>query len=83
MVMVLDANVAVTPFGKPAAVPIPVAPVVVWVISVKAILLHTTGAEDAAPAVLLNTVIAMAADVALQPLLLVATTVYVPLAVAI
>ena len=29
MVMIFDAHVAVTPIGKPVAVPIPVAPVVV------------------------------------------------------
>jgi hypothetical protein len=39
--MVFDAQVAVTPAGKPVAVPIPVAPVVVWVtFGVKAVLIH-------------------------------------------
>ena len=32
MVMVLEAKAAVTPAGRPAGVPMPVAPVVVWVI---------------------------------------------------
>ena len=41
IVIVFDAQVAVTPVGKPVAVPIPVAPVVVWVIfGVKAILMQ-------------------------------------------
>ena len=52
MVMVFDANAAVTPDGKPVAVPIPVAPVVAWVILVNAVLIHNVGDEDAAAAVL-------------------------------
>ena len=41
MVIVFPAQVAVTPVGKTVAVPIPVAPVVVWVIfGVKAVLIH-------------------------------------------
>ena len=41
IVMVFPAQVAFTPVGKPVAVPIPVAPVVVWVIfGVKAALIH-------------------------------------------
>jgi hypothetical protein len=41
MVMVFDAQEAITPVGKPVAVPIPVAPVVVWVISGdKGVLIH-------------------------------------------
>jgi len=52
MVMVLDDQEAVTPFGKPVAVPIPVAPVVVCVILVKTVLIHKVGVEDAADAVL-------------------------------
>ena len=41
IVIVLLAKAAVTPAGKPVAVPIPVAPVVVWVIvGLKAILIH-------------------------------------------
>ena len=51
MVMVLLAQAAVTPAGKPVAVPIPVAPVVVWVILVNAELTHKVGVLDAAPAV--------------------------------
>jgi len=52
MVMVFEANAAVTPEGKPLAVPMPVAPVVVWVIGVKAVLIHKVGVLDAALTVL-------------------------------
>ena len=52
MVMVFDAKAAVTPAGNPVAVPIPVAPVVVCVIFVNAVLIHKVGALDATPAVL-------------------------------
>ena len=52
MVIVLDAHAAVTPAGNPVAVPIPVAPVVVWVIAVKAVFILTLGLELAAPTVL-------------------------------
>ena len=51
MVMVLDAHEAVTPAGRPVAVPIPVAPVVVRVILVKAVLIQSVGLLDAVPAV--------------------------------
>ena len=50
--IVLEAQAAVTPAGNPVADPIPVAPVVVWVISVKAVLIHKVGFELAAEAVL-------------------------------
>jgi hypothetical protein len=50
MVIVLDAQTAVVPIGKPVAVPIPVARVVEWVIGVKAVLIHKVGVVDAAPA---------------------------------
>ncbi len=45
-------HVAVTPAGKPVAVPMPVAPVVVCVMFVNAVLIHNVGDELAAPAVL-------------------------------
>jgi len=51
MVMVFDAKAAVTPAGKPVAVPIPVAPVVVCVMLVKAVFIQIVGVEDAIPAV--------------------------------
>ena len=43
MVRVLDAHTAVTPAGRPVGVPIPVAPVVVLVMFVKAVLIHSVG----------------------------------------
>jgi L-lactate permease len=52
IVMVLAAQAAVTPAGRPVAVPIPVAPVVVCVIAVRAVLVQMVGMEEAAPAVL-------------------------------
>ena len=52
IVMVLDAQTAVTPAGRPMAVPMPVAPVVVCVMLVSAVLMHRLGVEDAAPTVL-------------------------------
>ena len=51
IVMVFDAQLAVTPDGKPVAVPIPVAPVVVCVIFVMAVLIQTVGVDDATLAV--------------------------------
>ena len=52
MVIVLEAKAAVTPVGNPVAAPIPVAPVVAWVILVKAVLMQSVGALEAAPTVL-------------------------------
>ena len=52
IVIVFDAQAAVTPDGNPVAVPIPVAPVVVCVIGVSAVLIHSVGVEEAAPTVL-------------------------------
>ena len=57
MVMVFDAKAAVTPDGNPVAVPIPVAPVVAWVMFVNAVLIHKVGDEEAAPAVLFGVTI--------------------------
>ena len=54
MVRVLLAKVAATPAGKPVAAPMPVAPVVVWLMLVKAVLIHKFGIEDAVPAVLVG-----------------------------
>ena len=53
MVIVLDAQCADTPAGNPFApetpsLVIPVAPVVVWVISIRAVLMHNVGVDDAA-----------------------------------
>ena len=52
IVIVLLVQAAVTPAGKPVAVPIPEAPVVVCVIAVKAVLIHKVGVLDAALTVL-------------------------------
>ena len=52
IVIVLLAHAAVTPVGKPVAAPIPVAPVVVCVIAVSAVLIHNVGVLDAVLAVL-------------------------------
>ena len=47
-----DDQDALTPDGNPVGEPIPVAPVVAWVISVNAVLIHNVGVLDATPAVL-------------------------------
>ena len=52
IVMVLAAQAAVTPAGSPVAMPIPVAPVVVCVTLVSALLMQSVGVEEAAPTVL-------------------------------
>ena len=68
IVIVLVAHVAVTPVGKPVAVPIPVAPVVVCVIAVSAVLIHNVGVLDAAVTVLAGvTVIVPVAFMVPQP----------------
>jgi hypothetical protein len=68
IVMVLDAQAAVTPAGKPVATPIPVAPVVVCVIAVIAVLIHNVGVDDAALTVLFGaTVIVPVAFTLPQP----------------
>ena len=64
----LEAQVAVTPAGKSVGVPIPVAPVVVLVISVKGVFIHNEGLALAVPAVLLaETVIVPVALTVPQP----------------
>ena len=52
MVMVLLAQEAVTPAGKPVAVPMPVAPAVVCVMGESAVLIHSVGVAEAALAVI-------------------------------
>jgi hypothetical protein len=67
-VIVFDAHDAVTPDGKPVAVPMPVAPVVVCVIAVNGVLIHNVGLDDAAPTVLFGvTVIVPVAFTLPQP----------------
>ena len=69
----MPAHVAETPPGKPLApatpsLLMPVAPVVVWVIAVNAVLIHNVGVDDGAPAVLAGvTVIVPVALTAPQP----------------
>ena len=52
MVIVFAAQLAVMPAGRPVATPIPVAPVVAWVMFVNAVLIHKVSVELAAPTVL-------------------------------
>jgi hypothetical protein len=67
-VITLAAHAEVTPAGSPTAAPIPVAPVVVWVIFVRTVLIHNVGVEDPAEAVLaIMTVIVPVAFTAEQP----------------
>ena len=51
-VRVLAFQAAVTPAGSPVGVPMPVAPVVVRVMGISAVLIHRVGVEEAVPAVL-------------------------------
>ena len=68
IVIVFAAHAAVTPAGKPVAAPIPVAPVVVWVMAVKAVLIHSIGVLEAALTVLFGvTVIVPVAFTVPQP----------------
>jgi len=52
MRIVSELNVALTPAGKPVGVPMPVAPVVVCVMVVRALLIQMVGVLDAALVVL-------------------------------
>ncbi len=74
MVMVSEAQAAVTPAGRPVAAPMPVAPVVVCVTAVRAVLRHTVGLEEAAPTVFTGFTDSVAVAVAVQPLLSVIVT---------
>jgi hypothetical protein len=68
MEIVLAAHAAVTPAGKPVAAPIPMAPVVVCVMAVSAVLMQTVGVDEGADAVLSGvTVIVPVAFTAPQP----------------
>ena len=68
IVIVFEANVAVTPVGKPVAAPMPVAPDVLCVILVSAVLMHKVGELDAPLTVLFGvTVIVPVAFTAPQP----------------
>ena len=64
----MAAQAALTPAGRPVAAPMPVAPVVVWVMSVNVVLMHNVGVEEAAPTVLpADTVIVPVAFTVPQP----------------
>ena len=68
IVIVFEAQVAVTPVGKPVAVPMPVANVVVWVIfGDNAVLIHKVGEYDATPGELIDMVIVPVALTFPQP----------------
>jgi hypothetical protein len=68
MRIVSELNVALTPVGKPVGVPMPVAPVVVCVMVVRALLIQMVGVLDAALVVLSGvTVIVPVADTVPQP----------------
>ena len=80
MVIVLLAHEAVTPAGKPVTVPIPVAPVVVWVILVRSVLIHTVEVVgEAAVAVIIGVTVTANVRAALAPQLFVAITLIFPL----
>ena len=68
MVIVLDDQAAVTPAGRPIAAPMPVAPVVVWVMLVKTILIQSVGEDEAADTILSAvTIIVPVAEIVPQP----------------
>ncbi len=50
IVITFEAHAAETPAGRPVATPIPLAPLVVLVMLVKAVLIQSVGVEDAVPA---------------------------------
>ena len=54
MVIVSEVQLAVIPKGKPAAGPMPVAPVVLWVMSVNNVPSHKVGVEEAGLKVLIE-----------------------------
>ena len=68
MRIVSELNVALTPAGKPVGVPMPVAPVVVCVMVVRALLIQMVGVDEATLVVLSGvTVIVPVADTVPQP----------------
>ena len=75
MVIVFADHAAVTPAGRPVEVPIPVAPVVVWVILGKAVLIHKVGVLEAVPAVLERVTVKVAVAIPAQPLVSITVTV--------
>ena len=74
MVIVFADHAAVTPAGNPDATPIPVPPVVVWVMFVSAVLIHSVGVEEGAVAVLFGITVTEILDVLLtHPVVLIRT----------
>jgi hypothetical protein len=68
MRIVSELNIALTPVGNPVATPMPVAPVVICVMVVIALLMQIVGVDDAALVVLSGvTVIVPIADTVPQP----------------
>ena len=67
ILIVSEAQVAVTPPGRPVAAPMPVAPVVLMVMVVRAALIQTVGLEEAVAAVFLFTVMVPVAFTVSQP----------------
>ena len=67
ILIVSAAHVAVIPAGRFVAVPIPVATVVVCVITMSGVLIHRVGVEEAADAVVSTTVIVPVALMLPQP----------------
>ena len=68
MVITLAAHAALTPAGNPVGAPIPVAPVVLWVMLVIKVPTQSVGDDDAAPAVMFGlTVIVPVAFAVPQP----------------
>ena len=63
----MAAQAALTPAGKPVAAPMPVAPVVEWVMLVSTVLTQSVGVEEAALDVLTSTVIVPVALTVPQP----------------
>jgi hypothetical protein len=65
--MISEAQIAVTPAGRPVGVPIPVAPVVICVISDRYVWMHSVGVAEAAETVFAETVMVPVALVLPQP----------------
>ena len=79
IVIVLDDHAALTPEGNPVAVPIPVAPDVVWVMFVIGVLILTVGVDEAAPTVFVAVTVNVTAFVPVAvPLEMVMVPEYVP-----
>jgi hypothetical protein len=68
MRIVSELNIALTPVGNPVATPMPVAPVVVCVMVVIALLIQIVGVDDAALVVLSGVIVIVPlADTVPQP----------------